>query len=100
MGKGRERRDRAKKWKGGKDRGMGAGEAGMRMEGTGGPLSQILDTPLTVLLTPDRGCSMAYECRVMLQLPPAQAWSQAINICERSGVYYTLRNPPRPGYNG
>jgi hypothetical protein len=70
---------------------MGAGEKGMGMEGTGDPLSQFLDTPLTVQRSPNRGCSTAYECRVMLQLPPA------INICERSGVYYTLHNPPTPG---
>jgi hypothetical protein len=37
----------------------GAGEEGMGMEGTGGPLSQILDTPLTVQRTPDRSCSTA-----------------------------------------
>jgi hypothetical protein len=67
------------------------------MEGTGGPLSQILDTPLTVQRTPDRGCSTAYECRVMLQLPPAQSKPQIINIYERSRVYYTLHNPPTPG---
>jgi hypothetical protein len=48
MGKGGERRGRAKKWKGGKDQRMGAGDECMEMEGTGGPLSQILDTPLTV----------------------------------------------------
>jgi hypothetical protein len=34
----------------------GAGE-----EGTEGPFSQILDTPLTVQRTPDRVCNTAYE---------------------------------------
>jgi hypothetical protein len=74
-----------------------AGDKGMRMEGTGGPLSQILDTPLTVQRTPDRRCSTAYECRVMLQLPPVQSKPQIIKMYERSGVYYTLHNPPTPG---
>jgi hypothetical protein len=44
----------------------GAGEEVMGMEGTGGPLSQILDTPLTGRRTPDCGCSTAYDCRVLL----------------------------------
>jgi hypothetical protein len=54
----------------------GAGDEGMGMEGTGGPHSQILDTPLTVQRTPDRRCSAAYDRRVMLQLPPAQSKPQ------------------------
>jgi hypothetical protein len=74
---------------------MGAGEKDMGMEGTGGPLSQILDTPLTIHRTPDRGCSTAYKCRVMLQLPPTQSKPHTINIFERNGVYYSLHNPPR-----
>jgi hypothetical protein len=37
----------------------GAGDEGMEMEGTGGPLSQILDTPLTVQRTRDLGCNTA-----------------------------------------
>jgi hypothetical protein len=36
-GEGRGRRDRVRKWKGGKDRGMDAGEEGTGREGTGGP---------------------------------------------------------------
>jgi hypothetical protein len=36
-GNGGEGRGRARKWKGGKDRGMGAGEEGTGREGTGGP---------------------------------------------------------------
>jgi hypothetical protein len=74
-----------------------AGDKDMKMEGKGGPLSQILDMPLTVQRTLDRRCSTAYECRVMFQLPPVQSKPQIINIHERSGVYYTLQNPPTPG---
>jgi hypothetical protein len=63
-----------------------AGDKGMRMEGTGGPLSQILDTPLTVQRSSDRRCSTAYECRVMRQLSPVQSTPQITNIYERSEV--------------
>jgi hypothetical protein len=75
----------------------GTGKEGTGRKGTGVPLSQILDTPSTVQLIPDRGCGTAYECRVMLQLPPAQSMPQARNKCELSGVYYTLHNPATPG---
>jgi hypothetical protein len=67
----------------------GAGDEDMGMQGTGGPLSQILVTPLAAQRTtelPDRRCSAAYECRVMLQLPPARSKPQIINIYERNGV--------------
>jgi hypothetical protein len=76
-----------------------AEDKGMKMEGTGGPLSQILDTPLTVQRTPDRRCSTVYECRVMLQLPPVQSKPQITNrpIYEQSGIYNTLHDPPTPG---
>jgi hypothetical protein len=47
----------------------GAEDDGMGMEGTGGPLSQILDVLLAVYSVH----RTAYECRVMLQLPPAQS---------------------------
>jgi hypothetical protein len=69
-----------------------AGDKGMRMEGTGGrsPFTNSVDTPLTAQRTPDRRCSTAYECRVMLQLPPVQSKPQIISTYERNGVYYTI----------
>jgi hypothetical protein len=48
MRKGGERRRRAKEVKGREKSRDDAGDKGMRMDGTGDPLSQILDTPLTV----------------------------------------------------
>jgi hypothetical protein len=69
-----------------------AGDKGMRMEGTGGrsPFTNSVDTPLTAQRTPDRRCSTAYECRVMLQLPPVQSKPQIISTYERNGLYYTI----------